>query len=396
MTQTSKDNILVISPKVPRPDMNSGDLRLFSILGILARGYDVSFITTGSRPGDDAYIQLLERRGIKVHAEPFSLRDLLKSKRFTIAIMEFYFTAEYYLDRIRLLQPDCRLIVDSVDVHYLRLGLKYDLTGNDADLAIYLDTKERELRAYRKADAVIAVTANDASAILSEAPDVPVELVPNIHDVCLNHIPPEPDTLIFVGGFSHPPNVDAVLFFCADVLPLITNARPGIRLLIVGSNPPEQIQQLENAHIQVTGFVPETTPYLHRSAVSVAPLRYGAGMKGKIGEAMAHGVPVVTTAVGAQGMPLTNRKNVMIADTPHCFAAAVLELLRDDSLHEKIRGNAIRVILENYTQEQVARTLGAVMERIGAKPARRMKLFHKFSFLRGYAAGWIKARLSPC
>jgi len=396
MAPKSLDNILVIAPKVPRPDMNSGDLRLFSILGILARGHEISFVTTGNRPGDDAYIRRLEQRGITVHAEPFSLRSLLESKRFKIAIMEFFFTAEYYLDRLRFLQPDCRVIVDSVDVHYLRLRLKYDLTKNATDHAAYLETKERELSVYRKADGVIAVTGDDAAAILSEVPDMQVELVPNIHEVCLGPIPAERNTLIFVGGFSHPPNVDAVLFFCGEVLPLITHVMPGIRVLIVGSDPPEQIRKLENAHIRVTGFVQETMPYLHQSTVSVAPLRYGAGMKGKIGEAMAHGVPVVTTSVGAQGMPLINRKNIMIADTPHDFAASILELLLDNQLYETLRNNAVRVIQENYTHERVARTMGGVLERINAKPARRMTLFHKLSFLQGYVTGRIKTRLSPC
>jgi glycosyltransferase involved in cell wall biosynthesis len=105
---------------------------------------------------------------------------------------------------------------------------------------------------------------------------------------------------------------------------------------------------LENENIKITGFVPKTSTYLHQSHVSVAPLRYGAGMKGKIGEAMAHGVPVVTTSIGAQGMGLTDRENILIADSPQSFAAAVLELLNDSCMYKKIRKNAIQIIDDNY------------------------------------------------
>jgi O-antigen biosynthesis protein len=396
MAQATQDKILIIAPKIPRPDINSGDLRLSSILGILAQAYQVFFIATENRVGDDSYRAQLEQRGIKVLVEPFSLKTLLNSVRFQVAILEFYFTADHYLDRIRLMQPECLVVVDSVDVHYLRFKLKYDLTGQQADLAAYRETKQRELAAYRQADAVITVTGDDAAAIVAEIPGLRVELVPNIHEVCLSTAPAEEDTLIFVGGFSHPPNVDAVHYFCAEVLPLIVSARPQVRVLIVGSNPPEQIQALADRTVQVTGYVPETTPYLHRCAVSVAPLRYGAGMKGKIGEAMAHGIPVVTTSVGAQGMMLTHRKNVMIADTPRDFAAAVLELLNDGQLRAAIREHAVRVIDDNYTREQVARTIGAALGRIRALPPKRLRLSDKLSFFQEYVTRWVKARFSPC
>ena len=371
----AKEKILIVSPTVPRPDMNSGDLRLYSLIVVLAKEKEISFVSMSCRPGDDAYVSLLEQCGVKVYLESFSLWKLLKRENFKAAILEFYFTAEYYIGRIRILQPDCRLIVDSVDVHYLRLQLKYELTKDEADLAIYRETKERELAVYCKADAVITVTLDDACAIRAECPDILCEVVPNTHHLCLSDTPPERDTLIFVGGFSHDPNVDAVRHFCTDILPLIRESKPNIRLTIVGNNPPENIRLLENEHVTVTGYVPETSPYLHRSHVSVAPLRYGAGMKGKIGEAMAHGIPVVTTVVGAQGMGLAHGKNVMIADSPRCFAAAVLELLEDKRLWETIRGNAVQIIEDNYTPKQVGQALLDALESIYTKPIMRYPVF---------------------
>jgi len=393
MVRSSKEKILFISPTVPRPDMNSGDLRLCSILEILANEYEITFLSITYRPGDDAYVRLLEQSGLSVRVEPFSLWNLLKSNRFKVAVLEFYYTAEHYLDRIKILQPECRVVVDSVDVHYLRLRLKYNMTKDDTDQTVYLETSERELNVYRRADAVITVTQDDAEALLSEYPDIVCEVVPNIHEICLSHAPPDRDTLIFVGGFSHDPNVDAVIHFCQDILPLICHDKPAIKFTIVGSNPPDQIRNFENENIRVTGHVPTTSTYLHRSHVSVAPLRFGAGMKGKIGEAMAHGVPVVTTAVGAQGMGLTDRENVMIADSPQCFADAVLELLNDSCLYEKIRKNAVQIIDQNYTPKQVARAMITALERICKKPEKRMGLHEKIAFFNGYITRKIKTRL---
>lgn len=283
------------------------------------------------------------------------------------------------------------MVVDTVDVHYLRLKQKYDLTKDETDFAIYQETKENELRIYRKADAVITVTRDDAVALLEESLDIPCEVVPNIHEICLNDTPPERNTLIFVGGFSHDPNVDAVLYFCSDILPLIRNSTPDVHFTIVGSNPPDEIRMLENEFITVTGYVPETTTYLHRSHVSIAPLRYGAGMKGKIGEAMAHEVPVVTTSVGAQGMGLDDRENVMIADSPGDFATAVLELLNDTCLYEDIRNKALQFITDNYTSAQAAIAIFVALDKTCQKLAKKMTFHEKFGFFHGYITQKIKA-----
>ncbi|MDD2541273.1 MAG: glycosyltransferase, partial [Desulfuromonadaceae bacterium] len=381
------------SPVVPRPDMNSGDLRLCSLIGIMAQEYEITLVSCVDKPGDDAYISLLKQAGVAVYSARFSLWKLLKAEKFKVALLEFYFTAGFYLDRIRILQPECRVVVDTVDVHYLRLKQKYDLTKDEGDYATYLETKEKELRIYRKSDAVITVTKDDAAALFEESLDIPSEVVHNVHEICLSDATPEKDSLIFVGGFSHDPNVDAVLYFCSDILPIIRKNKPDIHITIVGSNPPDEIRMLKNEFITVTGYVPETTTYLHRSHISVAPLRYGAGMKGKIGEAMAHGVPVVTTSVGAEGMGLTDRKNVMIADSPQDFADAVLDLLNDSCLYGAIRNNAIQIVNDNYTSQRVAKTMITALERIRKNPVKRTMLHEKILFISSYLTQKIKARL---
>ena len=376
--------------------MNSGDVRLSAILKILARDHDIFFCAKGVGAADGRYIAALEQLGVKVVVEEFSLKSLLKQEIFKLAILEFYFIAEYYLDRIRILQPECRVVIDSVDVHYLRLKLKYELSGRQEDYAEYLKTMTRELAMYRAADAVITVTVDDAAALRSADPGIACEVVPNIHEICLSENSFNHQTLIFVGGFLHDPNVDAILYFCENILPLIRQKKPEVTLNIVGSNPPPSILGLANDHITVTGYVPETTSYLHSSHVSVAPLRFGAGMKGKIGEAMAHGVPVVSTTIGVQGMGLTHGENVIVADSPQTFCDAVIELIDNHDLHAGVRREAVRLIEEKYTAEQVGMSMLDAIDRISRRPAKQMKMREKLSFLNDYITRRIKNGLSAC
>ena len=393
---STRDKLLVIAPTVPRPDMNSGDVRLSAILKILAHDNDIFLCAKGVGAADGRYIAALEQLGVKVVVEEFSLKTLLKQETFKLAILEFYFIAEYYLERIRILQPECRVVIDSVDVHYLRLKLKYEVSGRQEDYAEYLKTMARELAMYRAADAVITVTVDDAAALRSTDPGIACEVVPNIHETCLSEDSFNPQTLIFVGGFLHDPNVDAMLYFCENILPLIRQKKPEVTLTIVGSNPPPSILGLANDHITVTGYVPETTSYLHSSHVSVAPLRFGAGMKGKIGEAMAHGVPVVSTTIGVQGMGLTHGENVMVADSPQMFCDAVIELIDNHDLHAGVRREAVRLIEENYTAEQVGRSMLGAIDLISRRPAKQMKMREKLSFLNNYITRRIKNGLSAC
>lgn len=386
-----QEKILIIAPTLPRFDKSSGDLRLYSIIELLAREYDITFFTNHFQAGDELYAAQLRQWGVTVSGQEMSFGDLLENNSFTTAIIEFYFAAEYYLPRLRLLQPHCKVVIDSVDVHFLRERMKAETTGKSMDFVKAETTKVRELAIYSKADLVVTVTGDDAAVLEGECPGLLLGVVPNIHllepctgDGCAGR------TLIFVGNFNHDPNVDAVLFFVKDVLPLVWENTPDARLLIVGSNPTKDVMALACEQIEVTGFVPATTPYLHASAVSVAPLRYGAGMKGKIGEAMAHGLPVVTTSVGAQGMGLVHGKNVMIADAPDDFARSVLKLLNDKELYSTIKQNALSHIENNYTPAQVTESLKKLLRDLTSIAPKKMSLRDKGMFFYKYLLDKIK------
>lgn len=392
-------NIIVVSYDVPCPDQSSGELRFFTLLSLLARAHQVVFCALSAdesvQPGSDAGARL-EQVGITLGEADLSHA----LKRFKPDIVWFEFYDQVRADYLGLLERNCpraRIVVDSVDVHFNRLETKARLTGQPEDEIAAQQVKVKELAAYASADMVIAVSEDDRQLIRQALPDMWVEVVPNIHAV-----PPFPDStkrhydeLVFVGGFRHDPNVDAMLYFCQEILPRITIAHPQTRLKIIGSNAPQAIQALASEHVDVLGYVPVTAPHLQSAYISVAPLRYGGGMKGKVGEAMSYGLPVVTTSFGAEGFGLQPGEDLLIGDNAESFAAQVIALLDDPDLHDRIARHGYDFIKQHYSVPAVEQLLDSTMQRLVRLPAREIPLRRKLMLgMKGWYARNIAWRFT--
>jgi hypothetical protein len=279
--------------------------------------------------------------------------------------------AKNALKELRLWSPQTRVVVDSVDIHFRRLAGQYTLTRDINDKERAERVKEEELRAYRSADAVITVTSPDRDFLAKEIPNIPIEIVPNIHAMPDQAaVAADNDYLIFVGNFRHEPNVDAVVYFCAEIFPLISNERPRTRLRIIGGEASEQILRLASNSVEVLGYRRDLRPYYESSYISVAPLRFGAGMKGKIGEAMSYGLPVVTTQVGADGFGFEPGTHAAVCDTPAEFARAVLRLFEDRNYYRRLSENGRAFIRSRYSKDAVEPVLLSAIERIARRPVK--------------------------
>ena len=390
----SRPKVLVVAPTLPKYDKNAGDLRLFRLLEILGERHDIVYLAfgeTGEGPNEEKrYLASLEKLNVTAFVRDYSLVKVLRDNEFMAAIIEFYYTAEHHIPRIRMLQPKCRVIVDTVDIHYRRAYSKYGVTKNPKDLAIAEKTKREETDLYRQADVIVAVTDEDAEVLSRDCPGLTVRILPTIHDPSPAFEENGNRNLLFVGGFNHDPNVDAVLYFCERIFPEVRKSVPEVRLTVVGSNPPEQIRRLNSDCIRIAGFVPSLAPISSNSYISVAPLRFGAGMKGKVGEAMSGGLPVVTTSIGAQGMGLVHRHNAMICDTPAEFADSVVELIRNRKLYEEIRRNALEHIVNRNGTAAVRKRVGEMMEQLENIKPKRIRFLEKA----GIAARFLRKALS--
>ena len=172
--------------------------------------------------------------------------------------------------------------------------------------------------------------------------------------------------LLFVGGFSHTPNVDAILYFRREIFPLVLQRLPQMRLWVVGNAPPPEIVALASENVIVTGYALYLVPYLEAALVSVAPLRFGSGMKGKIGEAMAWGIPVVTTTIGAEGMGLQDGVDALIADTPEGFALRIIQLHQNPELWNSVVQKARKRVEREWSPDAVDRSLTQILA--GVRP----------------------------
>ena len=182
-----------------------------------------------------------------------------------------------------------------------------------------------------------------------DAPGAAVDTLSNLHQLAGTGLPfDQRHDLVFVGGFRHPPNVDAVQWFVHDVFPRIRQALPAVRMHCIGSDVPAAIAALASEPgVEIHGYVADLSPYMDGARIALAPLRYGAGVKGKINLSMAHGQPVVATGCAIEGMHLRDGENVLVADDAAGFADAVIRLYDDGALWQQLVDNG-RINLQQH------------------------------------------------
>jgi glycosyltransferase involved in cell wall biosynthesis len=370
--------VLFVDYFLPAFDRSAGNQRTLELLRLIRRfGCAVTFL---ARNGEcqKRYQDALTNLGIETLAtdpDHLTLWDykpgtrridfehLLPARDFSVVILSRWENAELYIPLIKKWLPKARIIIDSVDLHFnrgkMRLNL-YPERGGESELQ---KQKEREVRVYRQADALIAATEEEAALLRNEVPGVSgVYVVPTMYNVMEN--PPsfaQRHDLLFVGNFAHSPNSDALVYFCGEIFPKIQEHLKETRLYIVGANASFWMNDLAQPNIVVAGYLPSLLPMLCSARISVAPLRYGAGMKGKIVEAMAAGLPVVTTSTGAAGLSLVDEQNAMIADDAAGFAQRVVRLYEDENLWKRLQTAGLDLVRRSLTPQVVAPVIRKIL-----------------------------------
>ena len=378
LTEVSNRNrdrprVVVFDERVPSPDRDAGSLRMFMILKTLAKWCHVIFVPF-NRPQSVDYERALWKEGIET-ADAVDYRRLLKHKNVKAAIVSRPSMGAAFIHRIRRVNPKVGIVFDMVDTHFLRFQREYEISSEVSALAQAERYRKLERKLAQKSDLVWCASGEDKQVMQREAPDTRIEVVPTIHELRDRGKPFEDRTdLLFIGNLAHRPNDDAVLFFMREVYPLVRQKLPHVRLDIIGDNPSPAIAAYNSEQVRVAGYVPEVEPYLRDGRVFIAPLRFGAGIKGKVGEAMAHGIPVVTTSIGAEGFGLTHELDVMIADDPESFATAVQQLYSQKELWQRVVDNSRLRIEQYFTPEVIAETINSSIKEVrkrtsGGKPA---------------------------
>lgn len=258
-----------------------------------------------------------------------------------------------------------------------RLMSRYASTAPSAARSIYARLTARKLgrserRLAPRYQAHLTCSAEEAAYVRDVAPGQRVDVVPNGVDEELLDAeisPSDREEMIFVGSMDYVANIDAVEYFVLEVLPRVRAEVPEARLSIVGRNPDPRVRRLGGqAGVAVTGAVPSVRPYYRKARLSLCPFRVAGGTRLKIFESMALGVPVVSTSLGAEGIPYIHGENIHIAEDPETLARGVIRLMRDDEYHRRLAGNARRFVAERYSWSGIAdRLAGVLAEMIGAR-----------------------------
>lgn len=360
------DRLLLIDWKPPTPDLDSGSYRLRLILDLLLEaGHQVDFI--GDREAEHPrYAEALRELEIKtVIGQSAALEHLsTHGHRYAHVWISRPEVAETYLAPVRALASQALVIYDTVDLHWVRFERGAAFASDQAEGLQRAERYRRlELANAGAADRVIAITEDERARLLKEDPGLDVRVLPNIHPVADQTAGlDERRDLFFIGGFQHEPNVDAMHYFADEILPMIRAELPDVRLRIVGSQMPDSVRALASSAIETVGYVAEVEPYFAQARVFVAPLRHGAGMKGKIGHSLSQGLPVVTTRIGAEGMGLRDGIDALIADDAREFASAVIRLYQDETLWSGLSNAGMDLMRERYSKAVVADQLSSLLE----------------------------------
>lgn len=350
---------LIINDTLPTFNQDSASLRLYTIMKIWRNlGYKISFIADHD-DGEVKYRHALEALGIEVFYGEYTLADAFSHHPFDYAFICRVAAGQRYIPFIRFVSPTTQIFYDTVDIHYVREQRQAEIENSDGLAQHARLTKHIELSNCRLADKVLTVTDDDGKHLQKELPFLDYAVIANVHAR-----EPEPTTtfaqrdgLVFIGNYQHKPNEDAMYAFIEEVLPLIQQKIADIKLYIIGSHMPEKMQALASDSIQCVGWVDEVSPAFAKRRVFVSYLRYGAGMKGKIGQALALGLPVVSTDIGAEGMGLLDHQTALIANEAQTFADAVVELYNDAKLWQSLSEQGREHIEQAYGETAMQRCL---------------------------------------
>jgi GT2 family glycosyltransferase/glycosyltransferase involved in cell wall biosynthesis len=373
--------ILVIDPWSPTFDRDTGHKRLLQMLDRLrSQGHGVVYYAelAKDRP---RYGAMLAARGIPLYgrdpARPLEYNEdpvlraghaplldhVLERFRVDTVLFSFFSTAEKYAALVRRAAPGTEVIVDSVDIHFLRERRMAEVR-DDAGLLVQAEqTKRREIATYRSADRVFCVSPDDAEVLRKEAPELDIAIVPVVYeDVEQGPGWAGRDRIVFIASSAHIPNLDAVVWWREEIGPRLEARLPGVPLTVIGYDPSGAMASLRGPGVEVVGAVPEVLPWLHQARLTAVPLRWGAGVKGKVIEAMMAGVPVVGTPIAVEGMGVEPGVHALVADDADGLVDAVVRAYEDRDTWERLRREARILVERDFSLDALHAALDVAME----------------------------------
>lgn len=359
---------LFIDETTPTPDQDAGSNAAFEHMRSLQRlGYKVVFLPSDNMAHIPHYTEYLQAHGIECWYAPFawSVEEYLRKNRdpFELIYLHRKANADRYLKILKKFNPGAHFIFNYADIHALRELREADLRDASDDEMRQLEAEfESELDIAKSVDSVIVHSTFEHDLIRERRPNANVFYVPWSQRTGTQLLTTEGRRgLAFIGGYGHPPNADAVDWFLADIWPGLRQADRAAEFNIVGSKMPERFKTIALPGVRPVGFVADLDRFLDELLVTVAPLRYGAGLKGKVLSSLARGVPCVMSTVAAEGMSLPTDLKALVTDDPRIFAGLVAELLQDKALWIRLAGQSRDYISQHFSSDEIDRLLNLTL-----------------------------------
>jgi glycosyltransferase involved in cell wall biosynthesis len=365
--------VLMVDACYPCPDKDSGSMDQVAFIQIFqSLGYDVTFAADLELGIETPYREKLESMQVKcvTYPEYQSIEEFLKRHANEVAIcfLSRVHFGTRHIRAIRELCPEASVIYYTVDLHHVREQRQAALNGDSAGLVRAKETYSAEAGATRDSDATIVVSNREASYWRAEVPEAQIFMVPLIRDYKVGRKGGFGDrsAIAFVGGFKHVPNIDAVTHFLDDVWPLVRAEIPDVEFRVIGPDLPESLSTRSDPGVKFVGYVEDLEKYLAGIRLTVAPVRYGAGAKGKIVSSLASGVPCVASSIASEGMGLTDGVDVMVGDTPRAFAEKTASLYRDRDVWTTLSDNGMKLVSKQHSVQHGVDLMRNIIQSIAS------------------------------
>jgi glycosyltransferase involved in cell wall biosynthesis len=366
----SAKSVLFVDLALPDPGSSAGSHAALQELALFrAAGYRPTVYAIQTRPGDLIGTAALERAGCTVGiAEQGMARVLASLRDFDVIYVTRFNAAEVVIDKLRSRFPSARFLLNLADCHGLRYSRAAELGVEGVDERQAGAIRARELAVAIRFDVVLAYTEVERDHLRRElVPRVPVDILPWVDEIGPGETVPgfsDRRDIAFLGGFRHHPNLDGIRWFIGNVMPAIRDRLPGVRLRVFGAGIPASLRTLEAEDVLIEGFVDSVADALSSVRVFVAPLRYGAGIKGKVIAALCHGVPVVASSIAAEGIETDASECFLrVVDSPEDWVREIARLYESEDLWNRSSLAAKDHAAATYSFSQARVIFDALLER---------------------------------
>jgi glycosyltransferase involved in cell wall biosynthesis len=335
-------------------------------------GFQVTFMSPQNTSFMENYTASLQQRGIEALYSPYvhSFSDHMKdhAKRYDLIVVCRADIAAEVLPTLETYCPDTPIIFNTIDLHFLRLERNFDVSRDWKIREKAEHYKRLEPWLIENTQATVVYSGHERNLLISMGlPEHKIFVFP----LLIKSLDRKPKSfserkgLVFVGGFQHTPNVDAIQYFCREIMPKIKSIDPEIILRVAGSNTPREVLDLQSESVEILGHVEDVLPLFESARLSIGPLRFGAGLKGKVATSMACGTPVVASEIAVEGMDLEPRKHFLLAQDTSGFVEEITRAYNNEELWNSLSANATLKAEELWGYNAGVRDLSKLLAYIG-------------------------------